>query len=128
MSLDENRFLFNVIEVEWSPEFSPKYMYSKKFNKREVEINGSSYDLLDEIARKIAEDMVGTKSDYDIISQPEQEGGKDYFRLREGLSGNSETKHIISVRRLHQGEMSYLGRRLILEIEKRKQFLDSPDN
>jgi len=123
MSLEDNT-LFNVIEVEWSPEFEKRYVLGWEMNNKFYS-NGGNYKTLSEVAKEIAYRMVGTNSNDEVRSEPQPKGGEDYFKDNEGLSGNSEsTRFIQIVRKLDNLEVSELGRALMFAIEKRKRVLD----
>jgi hypothetical protein len=119
---------FNVIEVEWSPEFKRQYFLGWE-SKGGFYTNNQTYTTLHEVARDIAIGIVGTDCHYEIRSEPQPEGGRSYFKDNEGLSGNSEsTRFIHLVRKLESAEMSELGRILMFEIAERKKVLNSSDN
>ncbi|MEK6827683.1 MAG: hypothetical protein AABX99_04335 [Nanoarchaeota archaeon] len=121
MSLEENTVLFNVIEAEWSPEFSTSYFFALKFGNKPWGADEITYESLDTIAEKIVEKIAGTKS-YRIISDPTtSEIDTRYFKIGEGLSGYSESPHVTNIRKLDREEMSGLGKKLSLKIQKKKK-------
>lgn len=128
MSLDET-LKFNVIEMEWSPEFERHYALGWNTRDEGFYSHSGNYETLSELAREIAARMVGTNCSYEIRSEPKPRGGEDYFKNNEGLSGNSESlRFIYLARKLDREEMSDLGRALMFAIRERKRFLELPDD
>jgi hypothetical protein len=130
MSTDNPIALFNVIEIEYSPNFSPYYKCAKNIwdGKWYVEEKGSR--SIEELAHDIAYDLAGKHTQYEIISKLSVPEIKSRYFNNEGrrLHDNSESStQLVNVRELDRKERSRLGKMLIIEIQKRKEFLDSLD-
>ncbi|MFA5071017.1 MAG: hypothetical protein WC511_01445 [Candidatus Pacearchaeota archaeon] len=125
----KNKFVFDVIGIDWNSMLEKQFTYARKFNEGMWEPAKRSYGSLTDVARSVAKDMVSTNSLYGIISEPSMsEIDNQDFQLGEGLHGYSESSNQIrNIRKLSQDEMKDLGRILIREIELRKQSLSFSD-
>jgi len=134
MDLEERTNLFNVIGVSWD-SVETNFLYARVTNEGYCS-DGSNYETLADLARNIAQDIVGTNSNFVIKSElnPEEVkrdngGAFRYFCMKEGLEGSSKSgKYIIQVRSLTSEEMAHLGRAMSYAITERIGFLDSPDS
>jgi len=119
--------VFRVIVSETFPDYNPHYFYAKKTKDSDWKNKEMWFPSMEDLARNIARDIIGTKSNYLITSEPiEGKYGAEY----EGIDGHSESPDGISIlRKLSEQESRMLCGNLARRIaeHKRNQKVENLD-